>query len=506
MNVIPLNMAGTRELRDYQVEAIDLLKASLRSGHRRPILQAPTAFGKTVLASHVMRMALAKGSRVVFTVPAISLVDQTVQSFWKDGISDVGVIQANHDLTDWSRPVQVASVQTLARRKYPEANLVIVDECHRHFKTIETWMEHEDWLKIPFIGLSATPWTVGLGNHYDDLIITQTTQQLIDAGYLSNFRVFAAAHPDLSSVKTVAGDYHEAQLAEAMQKGTLVADIVETWIRLGEDRPTLCFGVDRAHAKAIQQRFLSAGVSAGYQDMLTTPTERTDIKRDFHSGKLQVVCNVGTLTTGVDWDVRCIILARPTRSETLYVQIIGRGLRTADGKENCLILDHSDTTQRLGFVTDIHHYILNTGEKGEPGIKREALPKECSKCTLLMPPHTMKCPSCGHEKKPPASKIVEFDGQLTEMSRLKKDRQTSGMMQLRGREIPLDQFYGELLSYALLRAYRPGWAAHKYQEATGAWPKKSWTTAIPASAETLSWIKSRQIAWAKRRDQSEARV
>jgi DNA repair protein RadD len=191
-----------------------------------------------------------------------------------------------------------------------------------------------------------------LGRLYQDLIIAATMQDLIDLGYLSKFRVFAPAHPDLKGVRTVAGDYHEGDLGSAMDKRPLVADIVSTWLKLGRGRPTLCFAVNRVHAQHIRDKFEEAGVRAGYVDCFSTPSERIQVRSRFASGEFQVVCNVGVLTMGVDWDARCIILARRTKSEMFFVQIIGRRLRPAADKDHCLILDHSDTTSRLGFVTD----------------------------------------------------------------------------------------------------------------------------------------------------------
>jgi DNA repair protein RadD len=286
---------------------------------------------------------------VLFVVPALSLIEQTVQMFWDEGIRDLGVIQADHAMTAPERPVQVASVQTLMRRALPGCDVVVIDEAHRWFDFYGTWMTHPEWARIPFIGLSATPWTRGLGRYYDDLIIAATTADLIEAGFLSRFRVFAPSHPDLSEVRTVAGDYHEGDLGEVMSERTLVADVVETWLKRAQNRSTLCFAVDRAHAKHLQAKFHEAGVATGYVDAHTPPDERERVRQQFADGRLRVVCNVGCLTTGVDWDVRCVILARPTKSEILFVQIIGRGLRTAEGKDDCLILDHSDTHLRLGL-------------------------------------------------------------------------------------------------------------------------------------------------------------
>lgn len=305
-------------LRPHQVSALAMLRQSLAGGCRRPMIQAPTGFGKTVIAAAIVDGALRKGNRVTFVVPALSLIDQTVQAFWAEGIREVGVIQGNHEMTHAGRRVQVASVQTLQRREIPPADIVLIDEAHRWFEFYGDWMGRPEWQRVPFVGLSATPWTKGLGRYFDDLIIAATTEDLIEAGFLAPFHVFAPAHPDLTGVRTVAGDYHEGDLADAMDKPSLTADVVETWRRMGEDRPTFVFAVSRAHAKHLQRQFEEAGIGCAYVDAYTDMDERESIRKRFHAGDVKVVCNVGCLTTGVDWDVRCIVLARPTKSEMLY--------------------------------------------------------------------------------------------------------------------------------------------------------------------------------------------
>ena len=176
-----------RELRPHQAKAIEMLRQSLGSGKRRPVLEAPTGFGKPRLAAAVVEGALAKNKRVIFTVPRLSLVDQTVKAFWDDGIRDVGVIQGTNAMTDGSRPVQVASVQTLQRRSFPDADVVLIDECHCWFDFYAKWMANPAWQGRPFIGLSATPWRAASGNHFDDLIVAATTQDLISEGYCRRF-------------------------------------------------------------------------------------------------------------------------------------------------------------------------------------------------------------------------------------------------------------------------------------------------------------------------------
>lgn len=487
------------QLRDYQEDAITALRQSLRSGKRRPVLQMPTGSGKTATAGSIINMALEKGRRVIFCVPAISLVNQTVESFENDGMLDIGVMQAYHERTDHTARVQVASIQTLMRRNVPECGLVIIDEAHVLFKFYDQWFQQLAEKNIPVVGLTATPWARGMGRLYDDLIIGTTTQKLIDSGYLSKFRVFAPAHPDLTNVKIVKGDYETRGLSDAMQQGTLVADIVSTWLDKGENRPTLCFAVDRAHAKKLQQQFQEAGVRTGYMDAFTEIQERELIARQFANGELQVVCNVGVLTTGIDWDVRCIILARPTRSEILYTQIIGRGLRTAKGKEDCLILDHSDTTIRLGFVTDIHHEKLDMGDKKEANKveKKEALPKPCPKCAYVKPPRVRDCPACGF-KAEYVSKISTEEGELLELTANKKQNPLDWTQSAKS------TFYAELLGHALIKGYKPGWAYHAYRQRFGVGPASK-PTPISPSASTASWIKHLNIAKAKQREKNEFR-
>lgn len=487
-----------RELRPYQANAIAAVRQAIGEGEKRIVLASPTGAGKTVIAGAIVGGALAKNRRVLFCVPAISLVDQTVASFWAEGFDQVGVIQASHHMTDWSKPVQVASVQTLMRKdRLPEADVILIDECHRLF----TWYSNTfttAWKDKPIIGLSATPWTRGLGKLYNRLIIATTTAELIEREYLCPFRVFAPSHPDLSKVRTVAGDYHEGDLSGVMGQQVLVADVVQTWLKSAEGRSTFCFAVDCAHARLLQEQFAAAGVSTAYIDANTPLPEREAIKDQFHDGRVRVVCNVGVLTTGIDWDVRCIVLARPTKSEMLYVQMIGRGLRTAEAKDDCLILDHSDTTLRLGFVTDIHHEQLDDGrEKAKAtGVERVRLPKECPQCAMLKPPNVRACPGCGFEPIKTSS-VETQDGELVEVTGRKKGgrgKSATDRMSTQERIV----FFRELQGIGFERGYKRGWAAAQYKSRFGTWPPNGHDDQpIAASEGTRSWVRSRMIAWAK---------
>ncbi len=228
--------AEPRALRLYQETALDLLRESLRTGRRRPILQLPTGAGKTRIAAEIVLGSLSKGRRAIFVVPRISLIEQTVAAFEREGVWNIGVIQGQHFRTNPNAPVQIASAQTLVRRGIPSTSIVIVDECHLQFEKITKWIASPEWSAVPFVGLSATPWSRGLGKTYDDLLRPVSIQQLIEDEYLSPFRVFAPPSPDLTGVRTVAGEFHEADLSDACNTKEIVADVVTTWLEKGENR------------------------------------------------------------------------------------------------------------------------------------------------------------------------------------------------------------------------------------------------------------------------------
>jgi superfamily II DNA or RNA helicase len=475
------------KLRAYQAAAIIQVRDALARGVRRVMLAAPTGAGKTLLASTILSGFVAEELPGLFVVPRIELINQTYDKFKAENIIDIGIMQASHPLTNALRSIQVASIQTLRRRQLPNAAIVFLDEAHIWNDFYRTWMLDPNWRDVPFIGLSATPWRKGLGAYFEELIIVAGIQELIDEGFLSKFKVFAPAHPDLAGVHTVAGDYDEGELAVAMDKKPLVADIVTTWLKHSVGRPTLVFAVNRAHAKHIQEKFLEAGVCAGYIDCQTPELERKEVRNKFASGEFHVVCNVDVLTLGVDWDVRTIVLARPTKSEMRYVQTIGRGLRPAAGKDHCLILDHSDTTLRLGFVSDIHHEELNDGKirerKPRDNIK---LPKECPRCAYLRPAGTNKCPNCGFEARP-VDKVWIVDGELHELNRTKQPI------------IDRADIYGQFKGLALERGYKSGFAYHKFKEYFGGEEPRGLSDVPPRepSRAIRNWVKSRFIAYAK---------
>jgi RNA polymerase subunit RPABC4/transcription elongation factor Spt4 len=286
-----------------------------------------------------------------------------------------------------------------------------------------------------------------------------------------------------------------------MDRSAIIGDIVDTWLRRGENRSTFAFCVNRKHAQHVAERFLEARVRAEYMDGETPLGERLAIFDRFRAGATRVVCNVGVLTTGVDEDVRCIIDAKPTKSPILFTQTIGRGLRTAEGKDHLLILDHAGNHLRLGMVTEVGSDRLDDGKERKSARERkergEPLPKLCDECKAVVPPRATCCPQCGHLTRAWTT-IEAVDGELVKIG----DRAPGN-----GASIIADKagFYGELRGHAKALGYADGWVAHKFREKFGHWPndpRVRSAEARPPSLKTRNWIRSRQIAFAKARERA----
>ena len=295
-----------------------MLQELLRRGKRRPILQAPTGSGK--LPRHKYQARAGKSKRVLFTVPALALPIRRLKSC---GMR-VSAMSASHRARRSRTPIVRFRSRACRRSCGGICPTMTWSSSTRPTGGSSSMRSGSSLTRRLSVGPSATPWTKGLG-YYDDLIVPTSMRELQKDGFLVPERVKVAEHVDLSDVKTVAGDYHEGQLAEKMNTVKLVGNVVETWKRESEGRVTLVFAVDRAHAKSIHARFLKAGIPAGDVDGESDKDTRRAVRAGFHRGDIRVVCSIGVLTMGIDWDVRCIQLARPTKSDILFVQMIGRG-------------------------------------------------------------------------------------------------------------------------------------------------------------------------------------
>lgn len=486
------------DLRPYQASAIQALREAMRE-HRRVILASPTGSGKTEMGMEIIRGAIAKGKRVAFLANRVHLVGQTSARFLRAGI-DHGIIQAENTYNPWS-PVLVCSIQTVARRGLPEVDLVVIDEAH----TAAGTKAYREIMKgLPVIGLSATPFSKGLGKHYEDLggplfetvVEAAKIRDLIRDGYLVDAVVYAPSEPDLENVSIKAGDYDEKELGEAVDKPALIGDIVEHWLRLADGSSTVCFATNIAHSKHIVDQFEKAGVTAEHLDCYTSDYERKAILARVQSGETKVVSNVGILCEGWDFPAcKTLILARPTRSLIRYLQMAGRVLRPHEHKPHALILDHSGVVARLGFPWDDQDMRLDKGTPAESKAKERCreprMPSPCPKCFFMREVGVRKCPKCGHESLPPVD-IVSTTDQLVPVTEKRKKVQQLA-------ELSKQDVYSQLRYIAVTKGYSDGWVSHKYRTIFDVWPRGLSKEPKEPSGVLLAWIRSEQIRWAKSR-------
>jgi superfamily II DNA or RNA helicase len=488
-------------LRPYQSKAIEHARDNAKAGVLRQIIYSPTGSGKTEIAIDLIRSAVSKGKRVAFIANRIGLVDQAARRLSRSGL-DVGVIQGDNTRR-LDAPVLACSVQTLARRGLPDVDLIVVDEAHGvagSAEYLELFFRNN---ALPVIGLSATPFAKGLGKQYDELggplfermVEAATIRELIDLGFLVDCDIFAPSEPDLAGVgmsRNAFGeiDYNERQLAAAVDRPSLVGDIVQHWNRLGRNLPTVCFATSQVHSKHIASEFNAAGIPAEHIDCYTEEADRRDILARFNSGHTRVISNVGILTEG--WDAPAcgvVILARPTRSLTRYIQMAGRALRPYPGKERAILLDHSGSAVRLGYPTDDLPLELDDGTPKKAGaatLREEPRPKKCSFCSYVKPPKVHVCPSCG--KAPERQSEVEVqDGELVRLARGKKKPTKEEKV----------AFYSELLWLAAERRWNKHRAGCVYKEKFGVFPRWPEATPTPASDEVIRFVQSRAIRYAK---------
>ncbi|MCK7581724.1 MAG: DEAD/DEAH box helicase family protein [Chromatiales bacterium] len=413
------------DLYPHQGQVIDELRDGLRQGHRRQVLAAATGFGKTVVAAHLALSAVEKGRHVLFVVDRIELVGQAVRTFNELGLR-VGVLQGENTAFTRMDDIIVASIQSIRARQAPDwRHVVIVDECHILHQTHIQLMER--WTAIPFIGLSATPLRKGLGRYFTNLVRGPSIRWLTEHGFLVHVRGFAPSAETvtqaLKDVRVQRGDYVEKDLGQVMNQRELIGDLVSTWQERGEDRQTLCFATSIAHSRAIRDDFESVGVSIAHIDAYTPADERRDLIARFKAREVRILTSVNVLGIGFDVpDASCLILARPTLSEALHMQQLGRGIRRAEGKVDCLVLDHSGNTLKHGLPVHFEVPDLDTSEKGQGEVRkkkdREAL-VTCSHCGALMERDEVTCPECGLDRP---RRTLEGDSQGWRPGRVRRVR------------------------------------------------------------------------------------
>jgi DNA repair protein RadD len=350
------------ELRDYQVDDIADIRAAFVE-HRRVLFVLPTGGGKTVIFSFITTHAAAKGNRVIILAHRQEIVDQICRALDVMGVA-YGRIQPGRRMT--AEPVQVAMVQTLARRLdlVEEPALLVVDEAHH--AVAGTWSKIASaWPHAKVLGTTATPERldgVGLRDAFDVMVVGPDMAELIAAGYLAPFRYLAPRTSiDLTTVRTTAGDFNAGDLERAVDRDTITGDVVTHYLKHLAPRTAIAFCVTVGHAEHVAQRFLDNGIPAASIDGTMSAGERRDVVERLRTGDIRVLSSCEVVSEGFDVPaVGGCILLRPTQSFALYRQQVGRCLRPKENGEAAIIVDHCRNVFSHGLPTAPHVWSLDS--------------------------------------------------------------------------------------------------------------------------------------------------
>ena len=451
------------QLRSYQIKAIDSLRYSFNTkGKKSPLLVMPTGAGKTVVFAAISKAISQNEKNVLILVHRRELIDQASKKLKNIGVNH-GVIAAKYKSSQ--NNIQIASVQTLVRRLIKNTfnpHYIIIDEAHH--AAAGSWRKIIDHFKDAYkIGCTATPIRLdgrGLADYFDDLVKGPGVAKLIKDKYLAPYKVFAPPLKiNLDKVKTLGGDYQKKELEKQIDSADIIGDAVQQYKKHADGLPAIAFCISIKHATDVCNKFKDAGYKAAIVHGEMKVDDRDKAIKGLGNGKIQILTSVDVISEGTDVpDVSAAILLRPTKSEGLYLQQVGRVLRPKPDK-TAIILDHVNSTRTHGFVDDKREWSLHSQKKKKK--KGEVAPhvETCKKCFATYKP-TPVCPVCGYQAENRERFIKQEEGELEELKR-KEQAETEKQQQriLIGSAKTLE----ELEMVAKILGYKKGWAYRVFE-------------------------------------------
>ncbi len=426
-------------LYDYQLRMLLELVEHIRAGRRRILLQLPTGGGKTFLATALLGSA----SAAQFIVHRKELIEQTSRAFWRAGIAH-SFVAADKPM-DLDAAVLLCGIATLAKRMgvVLPPDMIVVDEAHH--VVANSWREVVDANPDAIIvGLTATPERLdgkGLGEFFEVMVLGPPPAELIARGFLSPFDYYAPSRPDMTGVGTVGGDWNKAGAAAAMDRPTLIGDMVEHYLRLAAGQPGIVFAASREHSRNLVEAFRGNGVRAIHVDGSMSAKERERADAMFKARDVDLMSNVDLFGEG--YDVPGIVytgLGRPSKSQAIIRQQWGRNLRAvyapgmplatdadrlaaiaAGPKQRGIMCDHAGNWQTIGALPDWDYpWDLGGRVKGAKGAgcNDDADPiHQCAVCYRVTPSIVRVCPGCGHEFPVQQRVLRQEAGTLSKLER-----------------------------------------------------------------------------------------
>jgi superfamily II DNA or RNA helicase len=420
-------------LRPYQAEGLAAIEARVDEGRRRILYILPPAGGKTMVAVMFILGCVTAGKRVLFVAHRRSLIMQAAAALIAAGLPYelLRIETGEHTAGNAGAAVTVASVQALAARGPGEYDVVVVDEAHRCAAKVYAGIVRKS-SKLTVLGLTGTPWRLDgkdLSEHFDCYVAGPQAAELASMGHISMPEVFSRPLPmlpDMSGAKLVGGDYAKSDLRRAVSRPGLVEDIVETWIRRAEDRPTILFASGIAHSKAVRDEFKRRGVVCSHIDGTMSSRERQEAVADVLAGKSAVLCNSDVMAEGVDIPpVRCVVMARPLTSTTIYLQQLARCMRVLDGAASAIILDHAGNVHLHGLPDEERDFLPTPEAPRWPRPPRKLV--LCSGCgRVIRAGSRCSCPR-GRETE----HVALISPEISEVRRTRRVKRVEGLVRAR---------------------------------------------------------------------------
>lgn len=447
------------QLRDYQHAILSELRAHIKKGVRRLLVVSPTGSGKTALSTAMLSGAAERKNRSWFVCHRRELIDQTSATFraceLKHGIIAAGYCADPRQLT------QLCGIQSLTRRmdRLVKPRLVIIDEA-QHLPS-KSWANVVEQLPDAIhILLSATPQRLdgaGLGDYADVMVQGPGVRELIDQGYLSDYRLFAPKLVDTAGLHSRMGDFIQAESEALLDRPTITGSAIAEYVRHCSGKRALVRAVSIKHSQHIVEQFKAAGIASAHVDGLTDPTMRRALFESFRKGDILVLSQVEIANEGVDIPgIEAAIDLRPTQSMSMTVQFWGRALRPQPGKV-AIILDHVGNAARHGLPDTPREWSLE-GRKKRARATTETPVHVCPACYATLAAAVTRCP-CGYAFEPSPREVDQVDGELAEVDVLAQRRER---LAVQGSARSLDQLTEVgIQRYGAVKG--PRWATHVHK-------------------------------------------
>ena len=426
-------------LRPYQADLYKKTSAEFARGKRRVLVVSPCGSGKTVLMAQMASAAQKNKKNVWVILPRQEIMEQTLETFERCGIP--------------LETIYIGMAITTANRvkELPQPDLILFDECHISVASTYWKIVHSAPCAY-IVGLTASPCRSDnkpLGSLYEVLVEGVTVKWLIENKYLAPYEYYSVTVADLTKMSNC------DDASEFLMKAAVYGRVIENWVALARNVPTVCYCASVKHSQATAQAFCKAGISAVHFDGSTPYAERKNIVDRFRSGEIEVLCNCDLISMGFDMpDIGCVVMLRPTNSASLYIQQSGRALRYKPNK-TAIIIDAVANYARFQLPDEPYEWSLDKAINPRTEINPEGdfYIRTCPKCYKVFKTAPV-CPYCGqeyplHPREIKAHENIEL-ARITAEQAAEAERQRKQARMEQGRA----QTFEELLAIGRAKGYK----------------------------------------------------